>query len=171
METKSNFMKDKKSRQKSEGSQNFSNLKDNKNKLIAVIRISGMVKVKGDIAGTLDRLRLRRKYVCVLVDGGDKNLNGMLKKVKFYVAYGSVDKDVLIELIKERGQSVEKGKKVDAEKVASELISGKKLSDLGLKAFFRLHPPRKGIKSKLQYPRGVLGDNGEDINKLIRRML
>jgi hypothetical protein len=40
-----------------------------------------------------------------------------------------------------------------------------------LKGFFRLHPPRKGIKSKLQYPKGVLGDNKESINKLIERML
>ena len=40
-----------------------------------------------------------------------------------------------------------------------------------LKGFFRLHPPRKGINSKLQYPKGVLGDNKKDINKLIERML
>jgi hypothetical protein len=42
---------------------------------------------------------------------------------------------------------------------------------MGIKPFFRLHPPRKGINSKIQYPKGVLGNNKEDINKLIERML
>lgn len=141
------------------------------NKLLAVIRISGMVKVKSEIGGTLDRLKLRRKYACVLVNGNDKAVIGMLKKVKFYVAYGAITKDILIKLIKARAQPVDKSKKIDAEKITDELINGKKLNELGLKPFFRLHPPRKGIKSKLQYPKGVLGDNGKDINKLIERML
>ena len=138
-------------------------------KLLAVVRISGMVKVRKDIADAMDRLRLRRKYSCVLVDGSDKNIIGVLKKVKFYVAYGSINKKTLVELVKVRGQGV--GGRFDAEKVVSGLMSGKKLSDFGLKPFFRLHPPRKGIKSKLQYPKGVLGDNKDDINKLIERML
>ncbi|KKL95423.1 hypothetical protein LCGC14_1854700, partial [marine sediment metagenome] len=42
---------------------------------------------------------------------------------------------------------------------------------LNLKPFFRLHPPRKGIKSKLHFPKGVLGDNKEKINDLVLRML
>ena len=37
--------------------------------------------------------------------------------------------------------------------------------------FFRLHPPRGGIKSKIHFPKGVLGDNKEKINDLIKRML
>ncbi len=142
--------------------------------LLVVIRISGMVKVRKDIAECLDRLRLRRKYACVLINGNDRNIMGMLKKVRFYIAYGEIDKDVLVELLKEKGKLIEGNKKelkIDAEKTASELINGKKLSELGLKPFFRLHPPRKGIKSKLQYPKGVLGNNKKDINKLIGRML
>jgi len=143
-------------------------------KLLAVIRISGMVKVRKDIAEGLNRLRLRRKYSCVLINGNNRNLIGILKKVRFYIAYGEIDKDVLVELIKERGKSIDGNNKkveVDAEKVALELIQEKKLSDFKLKPFFRLHPPRKGIKSKLQYPKGVLGNNSKDINKLIKRML
>jgi len=149
-----------------------------KGELTAVIRISGMVKVKPDIKNTLERLRLLRKYVCVLVDTSKKEVKGMLKKVKYSVAYGIIDKDVLVKLIKDRGQGIAgseskdpEASKFDAEKVASGLLDGKKLSDLGLKPFFRLHPPRKGIKSKLQYPKGVLGNNKKDINKLIERML
>ena len=142
-------------------------------KLLAVIRISGMVKVKKDIKETLNRLRLRRKYSCVLVNS-NKNIEGMLEKVKFYTAYGEINKETLEKLIKEKAESVEGRKKpinVDEKKVAEDLINGMKLVDIGLKPFFRLHPPRKGIKSKLQYPKGVLGDNKKDINKLIERML
>ena len=133
--------------------------------MIAIIRIHGKVDISNDIETTLERLRLRRKYVCVIVKE-DKEKEGMINKIRDFVSYGKIDKETLIELIKKRG----KGKKVDAEKTAEEIMKGKKLSDLGLKPFFRLHPPRKGIKSKLHYPKGVLGENKE-INELIRRML
>lgn len=139
--------------------------------LLVVIRISGMVKVKRDVAETLDRLRLRRKYACVLIDSSNISEMGMLKKVKHFVAYGEIDKEMLEELIGARGALIEKGGKIDAGKIASSLIEGKKLKDLGLKPFFRLHPPRKGIKSKLQFPKGVLGNHGSKINELIGRML
>ena len=117
-------------------------------KLIAIIRIAGGVKVPKDIKNALYRLRLRRKYACVVVKP-TKDILGMIKKVKYYVAYGEIDKETYDKLVKARG------KKVDGK----------------LKPFFRLHPPRKGIKSKLQYPKGVLSNNKKDINKLIERML
>ena len=143
-------------------------------KLVAVVRISGMVKVRSDVAETLDRMRLRRKYACVVVDANDKNVAGMLKRVKHYVAFGEVSDEILGKLIKGRGESVDGRKrelKINEKEVISGLKEGKKLGDFKLKGFFRLHPPRKGIDSKLQYPKGVLGDNKKDINKLIERML
>lgn len=143
-------------------------------KMVAVIRIAGMVKVRRDVAETLDRLRLRRKYVCVVVDANNKNIVGMLKRVKHYIAFGEIDSKILGKLIKERAES-EEGRKhkieINAGEVVKGLMAGKKLADFKLKGFFRLHPPRKGINSKLQYPKGVLGDNKKDINKLIERML
>ncbi len=117
-------------------------------KQIAIIRISGMVKVSKDIEDTLYKLKLRRKYSCVVVKP-TKSILGMLKKIRYYVAYGEIDKETYDKLVKERGKKV----------------NGK------LKPFFRLHPPRKGIKSKLQYPKGVLGNNKADINLLIKKML
>jgi large subunit ribosomal protein L30 len=142
--------------------------------LTAVIRISGMVKVREVIENPLSRIRLRRKYSCVLVDLNNKSMAGILKKVKHYVAYGEIDKTTLVKLIKARGKSIDGDKKeikIDSEKVAEDLMNGKKLTELGLKGFFRLAPPKKGINSKLQYPKGVLGNNKKDINKLIERML
>ena len=55
--------------------------------------------------------------------------------------------------------------------MAKDILAGKKPEDLGLKPFFGLHPARGGIDSKYHYPKGVLGDHGENINKLIMKML
>ena len=140
------------------------------NKLIVIIRISGMVKVNKDIENALYRLKLRRKYSCVVVKP-TKDTLGLIEKVKYYVAYGEIDKETLIKLLKARGQKIDKKSKKDAGEIAEKLSSGDSFKQWGLKSFFRLHPPRKGIKSKLQYPKGVLGNNKKDINKLIERML
>jgi large subunit ribosomal protein L30 len=143
-------------------------------KLVAVIRISGMVKVRSDVAEALERMRLRRKYSCVVVNIADKNIAGMIKRVKHYVAFGKVDEKTLEKLISGRGESIDGRKrevKIDSKEVSNGLLAGKKLGDFKLKGFFRLHPPRKGINSKLQFPKGVLGDNGSKINDLIGRML
>ena len=144
------------------------NIQKMENKMIIVIRIEGMVKVKPDIAETLDRMRLRRKYAAVLLNNSE-SIRGMLKKVKYSVSYGEISKETLAMLLEKRAHKID-NKKFDSVKVAEELHSGKNLSELGFKPFFRLHPPRKGINSKLQYPKGVLGHNKE-INKLVERML
>ncbi len=149
-------------------------IKENNNSLAIVVRISGLVKVRKEIEETLYRLKLRKKYAAILIDLNDKNIKGMLEKVKHYIAYGEIDKATLAKLLNARAKSIEGDKKeikIDAEKTAEELIAGKKLKDFKLKPFFRLHPPRKGINSKLQYPKGVLGNNKKDINKLVKNML
>jgi large subunit ribosomal protein L30 len=140
--------------------------------MIAIIRIKGKVKVSKDIEETLSRLRLRRKYVCVVVREKPEVL-GMIKKVRNFIAYGKIDDKTMEELIKKRGKSLRK-EKVDAEKIVSDFIESKtdiRLEELGIKPFFRLHPPRGGIESKKHYPKGVLGNHGDKINELIKRML
>jgi large subunit ribosomal protein L30 len=149
--------------------------------IISVIRIDGEVKVKPQIANTLNRMRLRKKYSSVLINSDNKSQMGMLWKIRHAVAYGEIEKETLSKLLKARAMpdysQVDKVKKImekiekNPEEIAGELIEGKNLEELGIKPFFRLHPPRKGINSKLQYPKGVLGNNKKDINKLIERML
>lgn len=118
---------------------------------LAVIRIAGKIGIRKDIAETLDRLRLRKKYVCVLIEDTAENL-GMLKKIRDFVAYGNINSETEKELIAKRGRKDSDGK---------------------LKPFFRLHPPRGGIDSKKHFgvKKGVLGNHGDEINKLILRML
>ena len=141
-------------------------------KKICVIRIRGQVGIDKKVKETLDRLRLRRKYSCIVINP-TKEQSGMIKKMRNFVAFGEMKKDMLEKLIEKRGQPINKKKKIDVKKAVEELEKGKKYEELNLKPFFRLHPPRGGIDSKLHFGkgRGVLGDNKEHINELVRRML
>jgi large subunit ribosomal protein L30 len=122
--------------------------------MLAVIRIKGQVGLDKDINETLDRLRLRRKYVCVVFENPTPVELGMINKAKNFVAFGKINKETYEELKKKRGLK-------DPNKKGQ------------LKPFFRLHPPRGGIESKKHFGigKGVLGDNKEKINDLILRML
>jgi len=117
--------------------------------MICIIRIKGQVGITKETTDTLYRLRLRKKYACVLLEPTKVNL-GMINRVKDFVAFGEISEEMKKELIQKRGKKDVDGK---------------------LKPFFRLHPPRKGIKSKVHYPKGVLGNNKEKINELVKRML
>ena len=136
---------------------------------IAVIRIKGLVNVDVEIKETLDKLRLRKKHVCVIVDN-KKEILGMLKKAQDYIAYGEITKEQFKKLIEKRA---EPKKKITDEEINSFFEGKKKIQDLGIKPFFRLHPPRGGFKksTKSLWPRGVLGNQGKEINKLIIKML
>jgi large subunit ribosomal protein L30 len=111
---------------------------------IAVVRIRGEVGLRGDFAETFVRMRLGKKYSCVILEPTKENL-GMIQKVKDLVAFGEISDEMYKKLVEKRQKNV--------------------------KDFFRLNPPRGGIKSKLHFPRGVLGNHGKEINKLIERML
>lgn len=113
--------------------------------MICIIRIKGRVGIERRVEETLSRLRLRKKYSCVIIEKPTKEQKGMIKKVKDFVAYGEISKDM--------------HKKIEEKRKTK------------IKNFFRLHPPRKGINSKRHFPKGVLGDHGEKINDLVERML
>mgnify|MGYP001564545482 CR=1 FL=1 len=126
--------------------------------MILVIRISGMVEIPEKVQDTLYRLRLRRKYSCVVLPQ-HKEIVGMIERVKDFIAYGKISEAEFEELINKK-------KKVE------HFIFGKgSFEDHNLKPFFRLHPPRGGIDSKTHFPKGVLGNHGEKINALLQRML
>mgnify|MGYP001575849046 FL=1 len=139
--------------------------------MICVIRIKGKVKLNRDVRETLERLRLRRKYSCIVLANPNKEQIGAIKKLKDFIAYGEINKDVFEKLIEARGQKIDKKKKLDSKKIIEGLEKGKKYEEFGLKPFFRLHPPRGGVKTKVHFPKGVLGNNREKINDLVLRML
>jgi large subunit ribosomal protein L30 len=138
--------------------------------MMLVIRISGQIGLSSAIKTALYRLRLRRKYSAILMRSTPENTK-LLKKIRNHISYGSVDKETVEKLIEERGRK--KGDK--RVKDAKEIVKGldkKTLSDLGLKPFFRLHPPKGGIESKKHFGvgKGVLGEN-KKMSDLVRRML
>ena len=116
--------------------------------MIAIIRIKGQVKVRGDFLETMERMNLKKKYSCIVLDKPTKEQLGMLKKVENFVAYGEISPEVYKKLVEARGQKDKKN-------------------------IFRLHPPRRGIDAKLHFgvKKGVLGNNGKEIDKLVERML
>lgn len=151
--------------------------------LFAVVRIRGWAKTRKEINDTLDMLKLKRTNNCVLIPETPQ-YNGMLNKVKDYVTFGEIEKDVLVELLKKRGEVLggklteEKLKEITKfesfEKFADALLVGKvKLKNFKkLKQVFRLNPPKKGYRSKrLPYPKGDLGYRGKEINELLKRMI
>lgn len=140
--------------------------------MIAIIRIKGMTGIKTELAETLSRLRLRRKYSCVVIPETKEYL-GMIKKVRDYIAYGEINPETFEKLIEKRGQAIDKTKKINPKEAVKDIQKGKKYEELNLKPYFRLHPARGGIDTKKHFGvgKGVLGNHKENINKLIERML
>jgi large subunit ribosomal protein L30 len=141
--------------------------------MIAIIRIHGRVNIDSTVERALSDLRLRRKYTCTLIKPTEENLK-LLQKLRNFVAFGDINTETLKLLIDLRGQPVNKTKKIDADKIVKELDK-KDINELtDMKPFFRLHPPRGGIDTKLHFgvsKKAVLGDNKKEINSLLRRML
>ena len=138
--------------------------------MILVIRIAGEVSLRADVKETLYRMKLRKKYVAVLMKETPLNMKLLVRMTNF-VAYGKITPAMLEQLIEKRGKSLTK-KELDAGKVAKD-IESKSAEELGMKGFFRLHPPRKGIDSKTHYGirKGVLGEHTKGIDALVERML
>ncbi len=113
--------------------------------MILVLRIVGQVKNKKKDNETLKRLKLNKKFTCILIKDDDTVRVGMVEAVAHIVAYGKVDDAFIKEL-----KSARKDKE----------------------GIYFLHPPRGGFKksSKVATPKGILGEH-EDIVKLVGRML
>ena len=129
---------------------------------VAVVLVRGMVKVVKPVKETLMMLNLHRKNHCVVVDD-TPTYEGMLNRVKDYATWGEIDDATFAELVQKRGQ-LSDGRKKSLE------INGKKY-----KRYFALNPPRKGfgrngIKRSFRVG-GALGDRGEKMNDLLKRML
>jgi len=103
----------------------------------------------------------------------------MIEKIKRYVCAGEIDNDVFKLLIEKRGKSAGKNMPINisSDKIIdwiNKFREGKaKFEDLGIKPFFRLHPPIGGFRKSMKvfWPTGVLGWQGKEINVLIKRMI
>ena len=154
-------------------------------KCLAVIRVHGRISIFGETSETLNMLHLTRNCHATLVDNRVSYL-GMLQKAQSYIAWGEVSKETLATLLKKKGRLVGNKKLTDE---YAQKIGKKSLDDLAeaiykgelefqklpnIKPIFRLHPPTKGYKGKIKRSftvGGVVGYQGEDVNKLIEQMI
>ena len=136
------------------------------NKLLAVVRVRGTVKVRQSIKETLNRLNLKHVNNMVLIQGTPSNL-GMLKKCNDFVTYGPVNEEIVSKILQEKAAAAKP-------EFAKELLEGKKSpKELALKMPFHMKPPRhgyEGVKYSFSVG-GALGNRGEKISLLIKRML
>jgi len=152
---------------------------------LAVVRIRGTVNVRRDVKDTLAMLRLHKPNHATLIPATPTYL-GMLQKAKDYITWGEVSKETIVKLLRFRGRLVggeklteESLKKLgfkDFSELAEALYSCRvKLKDVPrLKPVFRLHPPSGGFKrpvKKAFSEGGELGYRGEEINRLIEKMI
>ncbi len=155
---------------------------------IAVIRIRGTVNIRRDIADTLRMLRLHKPHHLVLIPF-TSSYKGMLLKVQRTIAWGEIDFDTFLELLKKRGRII--GNKKLTDDIVKELSKNKfsSMEELAkaiwekkvsfkdidwLKPVFRLHPPRGGYRGSIKKPYelgGSYGFWGKMINELIKRMM
>jgi len=150
------------------------------------VRVRGHIGVRGEIADTLEHLRLHKTNHAVIVPKND-SYEGMLRKARDWIAYGELSEATLAEVLRTRAKV--EGDKPLTDAYVAEHSGGKfrtiddlaraiaggqaSLKDVaGLKPVIRLNPPRKGYGgNKRHYPMGALGNWGEDINDLISRMV
>ena len=139
---------------------------------IAVIRVRGTVNITGKVKTTLDMLRLFRNHGCSVLPQSP-NVLGMLKRVKDYVTWGTIDDATYQELVSKRGVPYQ-GRLHDKKKIIS-YKKAIKVGDRLIKPFFTLQPPRKGFGRKgikhAFVKGGALGDRKEKINDLLKRMI
>lgn len=159
-------------------------MSDKEEGLLAVIRLRGRVDQSKRKRTILKLLNLTRANHAAIIPN-DKTHRGMLLKVQDAVTWGEINKTTAKELLRKRGRITGNKpltrsflKQYDFKSIpdfTNALFEGKadmrRIEDL--KPIFRLHPPRKGFRSvKKPYAlKGDLGYRGEEINKLIERMM
>ncbi len=138
---------------------------------LCVIKIRSDIRANGKQKEIFSILDLRKQNNCAIFDKTDSIL-GLLKEVEGYVTYGEVDAESLKKLLKKKTTIDEQ--KLD-QFVKDFFDSKAKLSDLGIRNRFSLHPPRKGFErkgKKVPYKLGgAAGYRGKDINELLLRMI
>ncbi len=135
------------------------------NKLLAVVRIRGHVGTRESINHTLIRLNLKKVNNLAILYGNKTNL-GMIHAVNDHVTFGEISPELMVELLKSKGFEL-KNEEIE------QVVTGKKTLKHIIEKPIRMHPPRRGYEGiKKGYSiGGALGYRGEEMGKLIKRMM
>ena len=149
------------------------------------VRLKGHRRIRSQTEDTMKSLRLTRANHAVVLPATPE-WHGQLLNAKDYITYGTVEAPDIATLIRSRGRLegdepvtdavVAKGTKYKSiDEFAKAIATGQaKYTDLqGVTPIFRLHPPRKGLKSLKRHvqERGDLGNRGEGMKDLLARMI
>jgi large subunit ribosomal protein L30 len=150
---------------------------------LLVVNLHGLINTPGRMRETLIELGIGKRLAATIVSD-DETTVGALKLCKDYVAWNTIDEELLTSLLQARGR-VSNSKMLDADALkaigfeghsalASKIVKdGSRLSSVqGVKPFFGLSPPRGGFKrsTRRQFKEGgVLGENPM-LADLVRRM-
>lgn len=137
--------------------------------MLAVVRIRGSVNADARARHTLKLLKLTRPNHCVIYPK-EKSIEGMLKAVSSYITWGEITGESLEKMIFKRGRlpGNKRIEKKNAKIMAKKFRDGK----AEIKPVFRLSPPSGGFRAVREYyPKGDLGNRGEKINELLKRMI
>jgi len=159
-----------------------------KQAVILAVRIRGTATDNPDIRKTMEILKMESTFRARLLENSPSTL-GMLRAAKNLVAWGQVNPEVMEALLRKRAER-DGNKKLDADfakvffkkenlaDLAKSIVAGeigvKDLWVAGVKPRFRLHPPKGGFKRSTRRAAtdgGELGYRGEDINRLVKRMI
>jgi large subunit ribosomal protein L30 len=153
---------------------------------ILVIRIRGSPGMRRTIMNTLQLMNLHKVNHATILRTNASTI-GMLHKAKDYIAWGTISAESIGKLLKKRGLltgnkpitdgHVQFATNFDSiDNLANGIFEGKiRLREVkDLKPIFRLHPPiggyHKSIKQAVNAG-GILGNQGENINNILKKML
>ena len=152
---------------------------------LLVVNLHGLINVPTGTRATLIQLGIGKRFAAAVV-GDDAVSKGSVHLCKDYVAWNTLDSDLLTALLKSKGK-VSNSKVLDdealkalgfkthadlAEAILQAETTGR-LASIGLKPFFGLSPPRGGFKrsSRRQFREGgILGENPQ-LGEIVRRMI
>jgi large subunit ribosomal protein L30 len=153
---------------------------------LLVVNLHGLINVPRGTRETLIQLGIGKRFAAAVV-GDDPVSKGSVHLCKDYVAWATLDSDLLTSLLQSRGR-LSKSKTLDDEALkalgfktyadlAQAIMKGETSDTLssvkGLKPFFGLSPPRGGFKrsSRRQFREGgILGENPM-LPEIVRRMI
>ncbi len=148
-----------------------------------VVRIIGTVNVPSWADKTMRLLNLDRKFRATIIPE-NASFAGMLQKVKNYVAWCKADEETVKTLIERRARKSGYRKINDEDikamgcenlgELAVAITNGKiSLSQLDIKPWFALAPPRTGFKrstKRMYQNEGITGENKE-LASLVKKMI
>lgn len=162
------------------------NAKDDTPKLLFIVRIRGALGMKRQMYDTLRMLQMFKVNHGIILFP-NKSYMGMLQKVKDYIAYGEINKKLLLKLLRKRARIEGNEPLIDSHikiktkyqtlnKLADGLLKGEiQYKDIEkIKPVFRMHPPRGGYRGTIKKAYGAggsLGYVGDYINTLLIKML